>query len=104
MKIPARIKIGGHWIEIKKISECWELDGTVVQGSADHESNTICLASKHDGQHIAESRRAQTFCHEIVHHLAFHSGLDLDEREITAFSEVLFQVLRDNNLNFADEK
>ena len=52
MKIPGKIKIGGHWIEIKKINEGWELDGSTVQGSADHESNTICLASKHDGQQI----------------------------------------------------
>jgi len=104
MKIPNKLKIGGHEYQIAypyiftERFDRW--------GDCDNAVKTIrVMEVDGSGTKRAESAIAVTFLHEILHaidHLTGHEqffGPD-GEKRIEALSEGLFQVLRDNKLRF----
>lgn len=94
MNIPPKIKIGGHWIEVRQVHD--REMATPTSGDYHQRWCEIRLA-----QFQEESEMAQTFLHEIVEYLNAMYELDLKHNQITAVSEGFFQVLRDNRLDFA---
>ena len=104
MKIPERLKIGGHWYEVKYPYHFLERDGMV--GQQDWHLKEIRIGDTDGcGNQAAESRIAVTLIHEILHACDYITGHRMfeekeGENKLEGLSEVLFQVLRDNDLNF----
>ena len=98
MKIPDKIKIGGHWVNVVRVESFDGHDG--MAGQAKHTKMEILLAEKCYGDEQAESNVAVGLLHEIVHHVDSLYQTGLKERQVDTLSEGLFQVLRDNELDF----
>ena len=92
MRIPESIKIGGHEYKVNRV------EGTGM-GGADYGQKIIIIGP--DGS-FPESTLSETVLHEIIELIANNYDLDLrkDHKELTTLSEVLFGVIRDNNLDF----
>lgn len=95
MKIPDKIKIKGHEINIIK-KEQVTLEGKEVLGFANIDQNIIEIQSKN----IPESLQAMTLLHEILHFNAHYEGISLSEKLVESISSGLFAVIRDNKLRF----
>jgi len=72
MRIPKRFKLLGFTIEVTK-------DPTLMQdrnwrGAADYEEMSIRLQPISEAFKSSTERVEQTFCHELMHHLAYHAG------------------------------
>ena len=94
MNIPTTLKIGANTITIKRVG-LTESDADQNGGWFEWEKNQMCIA-----RGMPEDREATCFLHEIIHALNIY----IPEREVTALSEGLMQVIRDNNLNFTGEE
>jgi hypothetical protein len=93
MKIPKFIKIGGHRYKVNRVKGCG-------MGGADTGQKEIIVGP--DGS-FPESVLSETLLHEIIENIVVVYDMTLrdNHREITTLSEVLFGVLRDNNLDFS---
>ena len=104
MKIPSRIKIGGHSIRV--VTCPFVRDGkATVRGLTEYPERRMRLAThylkpNHRSGRICESEMAVTFMHEIVHHVEDVYGANMSEKQVTRLAEGLLQVFRDNPLNF----
>ncbi len=99
MKIPKRIKIGGHWVKVKYPYVFKDSLDNV--GQTDYTERFILVASMYKGTALCESEIAETFFHEILHQVvSIYSGDQLEEKVHAQISQGLFQVLRDNDLDF----
>lgn len=107
MKIPKLLKIGGHYYDVIYPYHFTERGDR----TADHDPamKKIRIDDKDSWSHEIkpESAVAVTFLHEILHacdHLTGHGIFDgpEGEKKIEGLSEMLFHILRDNNLDFAD--
>lgn len=89
MKIPKKLKIGGH---IYKIDSTEELDG--ISGDTDSVKNVIRLSKT-----LVPSQREATLIHEIFHAINTTFGSTNDgHRFLDSLSEQLYQVLSDNKM------
>lgn len=90
MKIPKKLKIGGHWVNVV-------LDEHMPEGlDAEYQSDKLLIRiDAHNPQSIKES----SLIHEIMHVLngTFDSDT-LGHSLLDSLSEQLYQVLKDNNL------
>jgi len=93
MEIPKVVKIVGHEYEVVMTPRLFASDAT--SGVCDTARHTITL-----DENFAESHVAETLLHEIIEGLNYHLELELDHRILSALSEGLFQVLRDNKLTW----
>jgi hypothetical protein len=93
MRIPKHIKIGGHRYKVNRIK------GSGM-GGADTGQKEIIIGP--DGS-FPESTLSETVLHEIIEIIAVNYDMALrqDHKELTALSEVLFGVMRDNKLDFS---
>ena len=93
MKIPRKLKIGGHWIEV-----------TIRKESKDMYTNTGTRAAWQNRLYIqgdmAESKQWSTLFHEILHEIDWQLNLGIKDNEkvIDSLAEGIYQVLVDNNL------
>jgi len=94
MKIPGKIKLGGHEINIEKVNTK-DIDSG---GEFNGYYNVIRLRVDHDS---TESCVAECFLHEIIEAIKMKNQLNIDHTHLTVLSENLFQVMRDNELNFS---
>ena len=88
MKIPKKLSIGGHTVKVvlKELNE--------IDGEFDKETNTIYVDPR-----LSESQQAATLLHEIFH--AMNSEFEgVNHVLMESLSQQLFQVLRDNKINF----
>ena len=89
MKIPKKLKIGGHIIKIE-INQ--ELDGK--NGETDWKTNTIKICKT-----VPQSQKEGTLIHEIFHVLNTTLGENADHHAlIDSLAEQFYQVLADNKL------
>ena len=95
MKIAKQIKVMGHII---KVDQC-PTEETTNSGEYSDYFNLIRLRVDNN----PESSIAETFLHEIIEAITFKNNLSIDHTHLTVLSECLFQVLRDNKLNFSKE-
>lgn len=94
MIIPARVKIGGHWIDVKL-----EKDGRdSTDGSAQYHNWYHLIKVRTDG--TPESKQAEALLHEILQVIDKKYQLELSHQSLTTLSEVLFQTMRDSDLDF----
>lgn len=93
MHIPDKIKILGYDYTIKMI----DLNETEKFGNLDMNTLTIRL-----NENKAQSQIDSTLLHEIIEAINFHLGLELKHYQINALEAGLYQVLKDNNINFRE--
>ena len=93
MKIPGRVKIGGHVVSIQVVDSS-EIDDS---GTFNDYHKKIRLREETD---TPESAVAEAFMHEIFEGIKVQNNLDVGHTALTVLSEVFFQVIRDNNLDF----
>ena len=91
MRIPDKIKILGYDYTIKMI----DLNETEKFGTQDMNTLTIRL-----NENKAQSQIDSTLLHEIIEAINFHLGLELNHYQINALEAGLYQVLKDNDLQF----
>ena len=90
MKIPSKLKIGGHWFEVVFKNEV--NDNYDKSGSGHAWNNKITIQKD-----MMQSKKESTFLHEIVHEINWQLGLNLDEHQTDCLGESMYQVLVDNN-------
>ena len=106
MNIPRKIKILGHIITVNTINHLAEHpDGDFCIGMAHQFTNQITISKQFDEVNgdvldIVESVIAQTFLHEVIHHIENKLGLEMDETQVEGVAAGLFAAIRDNNLDF----
>jgi uncharacterized protein YpuA (DUF1002 family) len=99
MKIPRSVKISSHRIKVKiRKKVTGEMADTF--GFANLTHNEIVLRSHLGGKPVPESVKAETFLHEIIHHVSSNYGISLTEKEVQQLGTTLLQVIRNNKLNF----
>jgi hypothetical protein len=91
MTIPSKLKIIGHKYTIKKAKHLSESNGTV---------GTCCpnLLRIKIGINYPLPRQKEALLHEIIEALNYHLELKLEHPVLSALSEGLYQVLRDNKI------
>lgn len=91
MNIPKRFHLHGQKIEV-------EFDSSIDfkndnRGEAQFRSNRIAIAPSTEQTPRPVSHVEQTFCHELMHYLAYHAGIELNERETDLMGNLLHQAL-----------
>lgn len=103
-QIPNRVKVGAVTYPVALVDEIVYEDGSKAWGDIDFREPRIQIATS--GQ--AESRRPNTFLHEVVHAILERTGdeeLNTDEAFVSRFANQLAQVFVDNGWTFgASEK
>ena len=87
------IKIGWKEYKVKEVSspEINEGEGE-FRGRSLHGLNEIRI-----NKDYSKDDKAETLIHEILHAIDIYIGSDLSEEQITGLSNMIFQVLKDNN-------
>ena len=100
MNIPKKIKIGGHWVEIKYPYIFQERFDRF--GQCDDPKKIIYITDKDgNGEKRANSSIIVTFIHEILHELDYHTGWEIfsgedGEKKVEGLSEAIYMFLIDN--------
>ena len=105
MKKINSLKIGGHIVKVK-----WENEMPVMSG--DLGDSWVAYNSIHICTLYPESQQQEALLHEIIHYVLHNLGHKNDddkdpihtEENVIAISQSLYQVLKDNKLNFWSEK
>ena len=96
MKIPKKLKILGH--EYVVLQKQMALQGRTV---GTHCTNVLEMTIEVD---MAESNKAEVLLHEIIEGIRARLDIELTHQDLTRLSEGVFQVIRDNNLDFRKPK
>ena len=92
--IPGKVRIGGLEYDVKMIDEL--LNDHDCAGQIVFPVGVIKLDSR-----LSEDRKEQTLVHEILHGIFEEAGYEeQDEDMVNRLGKVLYQVLKDNELNF----
>ena len=92
MKKYKHLKIAGHKVQVKWLTE--KEIGT-ISGQCWQKHNIIKINNQ-----LPESRQEEVLLHEILHFIHSNLGYEKDEQLVTALGEALYQVLKDNKINF----
>ena len=93
MNIPDIIKIGGHYFEVKKTTSKY------VSNTATCENFYNLIQINTDA---AQSAQDEALLHEIVEAIDTANDFKLSHMIISTLAENLYQVLKDNKLNFGE--
>lgn len=97
MKIPKKLKIGGHWVKILQVDK---LPAEIADcGMSQVATNKIWIARKmEDGEKIPEDVQLEVLLHEVTHHILMQAGYGTKEGIVTAIGAGFYQVLHDNKI------
>ena len=90
MDIPKNIKIGGQDVEI--VLHEWTRD---AMGASDIVPNKLYISSA-----CSHGQQESTLLHEIIEYINSTCNLGLVHNQMATLETMLYQVLRDNKLNF----
>lgn len=96
MKIPKKVKIGGHWFKV--LFPYKFIERSDVDGHTDMDTFEIKIANG-DGvsQKLADSKIMELFLHEIIHAIDHvYNASQLDEKTVRRLGQGLFQFMSDN--------
>lgn len=100
MKIPKKVRLGGHEYTVTVVKVRDEKKGSHLWGKTDLNHNTILLDTE-----LAQSRMEETFWHEILHVCFNQAGIELEkagedkeEYLVNALAPQLYAVLKENKL------
>lgn len=92
--IPGKVRIAGIDYEVKHVNGLAQDHG--LAGHILYTSASIRLDAD-----LPEDRKEQVFVHEVLHGIFEEAGYDeQDEDMVNRLGKVLYQVLKDNELNF----
>ena len=91
MRIPKRFTLHGQVVEVVFDSSVDFRNDN--RGEAQFRVNRIALAPRTDAAPKPETQVEQTFCHELMHYISHHAGVDLDERDVDLMGHLLHQAL-----------
>ena len=96
MKIPKKVKIGGHWYRVL-YPYIFKEDKT-LWGQTDHATLEMRIAEQDGaGNKVDPSKIGEIFIHEILHCVdEIYNGGRLEEDTIKRISQGLYQVLKEN--------
>ena len=97
MKIPSIIKSGGHRIKTEEV-----LNKDIDSPGEYNNYYKVIRIRKDIG--IPEDVIAETFLHELLEVIRVCNNLEINHTHLTVLSEGLFQIIRDNNLDFLGEE
>lgn len=100
MKIPTKIKVAGHSVAIKQ-SKVFTKNPSLL-GLAYMPGNKIDLFTTFEKEELPETTKSEIFLHEILHQVSDKYAIRLRENQVKQLAGGLFQVIRDNKLNFLD--
>lgn len=95
MKIPEQLEVGGLVYSVEEHpSDSPMLNHGVLNGSQTKQSCEICLNNQLNQQH-----KEQTFTHETIHAICdvlsiSGQNIEIDERFVESFSQILYQVIK----------
>lgn len=95
MFIPQKLKVLAHTYTVNESNEPQLGRGT--SGSCCSNLLKIELDSS-----MPQTRKEETFLHEIFEALIYHLDIKIEHTDLSALSEGLYTVMRDNELNFCD--
>lgn len=93
MVIPKKIKIGGLDISVEQVPGLAANRDRYGEYSFMEQKITI-------DQSLPECKKAETLVHEILEAINGYLSLNLSHESITILGFIIFQVIRDNDLNF----
>lgn len=93
MKLPNIIKIGGHVYSVSS-------SNTLARDNDAHGSSCGNALEITIDTTIPEQNQESALLHEILEQINYRYELRLEHRQITILESALYQVLRDNDLNF----
>ena len=97
MKIPEKLKILGHEYRVSFDSKLFMREN-VGGGKACGNDLSIVLAGG-----MPESREAEVLLHEIIEMVRYTLQIEMNHEDLSALSEGLFAVFRDNDLSFSNK-
>ncbi|MCK4330867.1 hypothetical protein KAX02_13635 [candidate division WOR-3 bacterium] len=97
MNIPNLIKFGGHQIKIEKVLN------KDIDGPGEYNDYYRVIRIRKDTG-ISEDVVAEVFLHELLEVIRICNNLEINHTYLTVLSEGLFQIIRDNNLNFSEKE
>ena len=92
MKIPSEIKVSGHIFKVCQV----EYSEVGASGNVNMATQTITIRNGD----IPEDKAAETLLHEIIEIITTYFDIDLSHQSLTTISEIIFQTIRDNDLDF----
>ena len=92
MKIPKKIKIGGHIYKVILRARAKE-DGVGSCGTCDSQYGKMWIESS-----WIRSQQESTLIHEIIEAINWNYKLELEEGQIQGLEAGLYQTLKDNRL------
>ena len=95
MQIPSEIMIAEHIVKIGIYKDCRR-----IQSSGEYNNWYREIMLNMEG--TPEDVQAETFLHEIHESINRIFNLELDHKTLTLLSEILFQTIRRNKLNFVN--
>jgi predicted SprT family Zn-dependent metalloprotease len=91
MRIPARFKLHAQQIEVAYDSNVDFRNDN--RGEAQYRINRIALAPSSSSHPRPQTQIEQTFCHELIHYISHHAGVELSERDTDIMGNLLHQAL-----------
>ena len=98
MKIPGIVKILGHEYVVIFDKELFARENI---GCGKACANLLKITISSD---VPESRQAEVFLHEIIEMLKYSLQIEIGHDHLSALSEGLFAVIRNNGLDFGVKK
>lgn len=95
MKIPKSIIVGGHKIDIRILND------VSTSGEFNNKRGIINL---NGDQSWKDDIMEEALLHEIFEAIINYNELNIDHPTLTILSEQLFAVIKNNKLNFAEDK
>ncbi len=94
--IPEKIIVAGIEYEVEEVEMVIVNDNINYAGSCSEANSEIKLLKS-----LSKTKKEQTLVHEILHACFYEAGFDEhDEDVINRVSNVLYQVLKDNDFSF----
>ena len=93
MRIPEVLKVMGHEFAVS-------YDGNLIAKEA--ANGTCCTNTKEIilSPHLGESSTAEVFLHEIFEAMVQMLQIEMEHKDLSAMSELLFSIMRRNGLDF----
>jgi len=105
MKIPKKLKVAGRVYSVELTPEVMALDGVQSYGQVRFSNSSMKLCTKIDGNTRNNASLCVSFLHEIIHAIdSAYGESDLTEEQIDSLAEGLYQVLKDNKLDFSERE
>ena len=98
MRIPRSIRWNGTKCKVYQVDE---IDDGETLGQFDPAKVEIWLLA---AAHVVESTQAETLLHECAELINWKLGLELTHLQLTAMASGLFGIIRDNKLNFGNNR